>query len=116
MCIRDRDTAIARSCNTYFINLGQQLSFDAIRRMSLSMGFGKGYELAPGLTTASGYYPISSDIHSPADLANLSLSLIHIWPLPPCWSTASEAPLPVSQSRHLALATEGKRCCRISPS
>lgn len=66
------DTAIARSCNTYFINLGQQLSFDAIRRMSLSMGFGKGYELAPGLTTASGYYPISSDIHSPADLANLS--------------------------------------------
>ncbi|SCI04265.1 Penicillin-binding protein 2 [uncultured Ruminococcus sp.] len=61
--------AIVNSCNPYFINLGMHLDREHLLRVSKDLSFGKGYELAPGLSTQAGILPKTL---SDGELANLS--------------------------------------------
>lgn len=64
--------AISRSCNTYFIQLAQQLGSEKILSMAQSLGFGKATTLGTHYCSAKGNLPDSSLLQRPAELANLS--------------------------------------------
>ncbi len=65
-------TAIAQSCNTYFVNLMQMVPQDRFLLMAQSMGFGKSLEIAPGYVSATGNLPTLKSLSSPRALANFS--------------------------------------------
>ncbi len=64
-------SATGKSCNTYFIALGQKLGKDKILNLCSSFGLGKSVELADNFNLKSGVLPTSNDINSPQALANL---------------------------------------------
>ena len=65
--------AIANSCNTYFINLGQKTGADAVYRMARLMGFNSENILASGISDVSGSLNSLDDLmNNPASLANFS--------------------------------------------
>lgn len=64
--------AIANSCNTYFINLMQQVNPSQFLTMARRFGFGESITLAPGLETDSGVLPEESSLQIPQALANFS--------------------------------------------
>lgn len=69
----DMKTAVAQSCNTYFIHLMEILGPDAVMMMARSMGFGAADQLAEGITGVSGTLPEIGELHLlPAEAANLS--------------------------------------------
>ncbi|MBE6885476.1 MAG: penicillin-binding protein 2 [Ruminococcaceae bacterium] len=65
-------TAIQRSCNPYFIALGQKLGGEEILRIASKLGFGSGTELCPGLVTESGNLPALQELTTPGAVASLS--------------------------------------------
>lgn len=65
-------TAMEKSCNSYFIALGQKVGSERILSLCSAMGFGKEAELADNFYLRAGYLPTAEDIASPQDLANLS--------------------------------------------
>lgn len=65
-------SAIAQSCNTYFINIMQQVPQAQFLLMAQSMGFGRSFEIAPGITSASGNLPTLKSLNIPRALANFS--------------------------------------------
>ncbi len=64
-------TATEKSCNTYFIALGQQLGKDKIISICNDFGLGKEIELADDFYVNSSKMPSSDNITSPQALANL---------------------------------------------
>ena len=50
----DLSAALAKSCNGYFIRLGQQLGAQALLQQAQALGFGRSIGLAEGLTAQSG--------------------------------------------------------------
>lgn len=64
--------AIARSCNVYFVNLMQQMPESQFLLMSQSMGFGRAYEIAPGMISSAGNLPTLQSLKIPRALANFS--------------------------------------------
>lgn len=64
--------AVANSCNTYFVNLMQQVPQENFLRMVKSLGFGQSFELAPGLSSDSGALPSLESLKVPRALANFS--------------------------------------------
>lgn len=66
------DTAMQKSCNSYFIVLGQKVGSENIINLCSSMGFGKTAELADNYYLKSGNLPSAESITSPQALANLS--------------------------------------------
>lgn len=68
----DMKTAMERSCNSYFIALGQQIGNEKLISLCKDLGFGVKTELADNYYLPSGVLPSVNDITSPQDLANLS--------------------------------------------
>ena len=67
----DIKSAMEKSCNTYFIALGQKIGAEKILSLCSSLGFGKGIELADNFYLKSGILPSKESINSPQALANL---------------------------------------------
>lgn len=65
-------TAMEKSCNTYFIALGQKVGNEKLLSLCSEMGLGKSIELADNFNLKAGYLPKNEEITSPQDLANLS--------------------------------------------
>lgn len=68
----DMKQAIANSCNTYFVNLMQQVPQQNFLKMASSLGFGQAFELAPGLVSGAGVLPSPESLRIPRALANFS--------------------------------------------
>ncbi len=68
----DMTEAMAVSCNSYFIQLGQSVGSEKIITLASQLGLGEKIILADNLVSVSGNLPIVADIDSSAALANLS--------------------------------------------
>ena len=68
----DLSAALAKSCNGYFIRLGQQLGAQALLRQAQALGFGRSIGLAEGLTAQSGALPGAEELAQSGQLANFS--------------------------------------------
>lgn len=68
----DMKSAVANSCNTYFVHLMQQVPPEKFLAMAKSLGFGSSCTLAPGMESATGSLPSLSDLFVPRTLANFS--------------------------------------------
>ena len=64
-------SAMEKSCNTYFIALGQNIGKEKILDFCQSAGLGKSVELADNFYLKSGILPTYESINSPQSLANL---------------------------------------------
>ena len=68
----DMRLAIANSCNTYFVNLMQQVDPSLFLGMAERFGFGSGTQFAPGYLSSAGVLPTESSLRIPKALANFS--------------------------------------------
>lgn len=68
----DLRTAMERSCNAYFIALGQKVGAKKLLSLCSSLGLGKETELADNFYLKAGYLPTAEETSSLQDLANLS--------------------------------------------
>ncbi|MCI1964608.1 MAG: penicillin-binding protein 2 [Oscillospiraceae bacterium] len=64
--------AIANSCNTYFVNLMQQVPQENFLKMAGTLGFGRAFQLAPGISSGEGVLPSLKSLSVPRALANFS--------------------------------------------
>lgn len=62
--------ALEKSCNGYFIRLGQALGADAVRAMAEQLGFGQAIPLTDALYTAAGVLPEREALASSGAYAN----------------------------------------------
>lgn len=62
--------ALEKSCNGYFIRLGQALGADAVRAMAEKLGFGQAIPLTDALHTAAGVLPEQEALASSGAYAN----------------------------------------------
>ncbi len=69
--IIDFDTAIAMSCNPYFIELSTQTGAKKLLKTAKKLGFGKAIDLGNGLLTSSGNLPDIKELNSSAAVGNL---------------------------------------------
>lgn len=65
------EEAVKHSCNTYFIQLGQETGAAAIRTMAAQMGFGNACQLAPDIFSQPGVLTPLEDLAG-GELANFS--------------------------------------------
>lgn len=68
----DMCSAVASSCNIYFIKLAQQLGGEKISALAEKCGFGSSIVLADNYSTAAGCLPSAESLQNPAALANFS--------------------------------------------
>lgn len=69
----DMTTALAQSCNCYFIELGRAVGANKIYDMCVRLGFNRAYQLAEGMSAMSGILPDLTKLNEqPAALANFS--------------------------------------------
>ena len=68
----DLAAALEKSCNGYFIRLGQQLGAQALLQQAQALGFGRNIGLAEGLTAQSGALPGAEELAQSGQLANFS--------------------------------------------
>lgn len=66
------DMAVAESCNTYFVALGQAAGAQAVLSMAENLGFGSRNEIASGMVGDAGTLPSAQELKNPAALANFS--------------------------------------------
>lgn len=66
----DLTAALQKSCNGYFIQLGQQLGAERVRDMAAAMGFGSAVPLAGALEADAGRLPAAAELHSSGQFAN----------------------------------------------
>ncbi|MCM1363931.1 MAG: penicillin-binding protein 2 [Faecalibacterium sp.] len=64
--------ALENSCNTYFINLLEQIDADYLLEVCRSLGFSSTTEIAQSIIAAKGTLPQNSDLLYPGERANLS--------------------------------------------
>ncbi len=64
--------ALGNSCNTYFINLLEQIDPDYLLSLCRSLGFAGEIQLASSISAAKGNLPENSDMLYPGERANLS--------------------------------------------
>ncbi len=70
----DINSALAVSCNAYFINMSLDLGAESILSMSDSLGLGKNTGLSKqGIEEAKGIVSSLSDLKNPGDVANISI-------------------------------------------
>ncbi len=67
----DFNTAIAMSCNPYFIELSTQVGAKNLLKTAKSLGFGKSIDFGNGFITASGSLPDAKELNSSAAIGNL---------------------------------------------
>ena len=68
----DLNTAVEKSCNTYFIQLAQDLGLEHVISLAAQIGFGSSAVLAPDTLSAAGNLPGSDELRNPADVANVA--------------------------------------------
>ena len=68
----DLQTALEKSCNGYFVQLGAALGADKLWSCADRLGFGQPVYVAGGLKAAAGNLPTKEELESPGALANLS--------------------------------------------
>lgn len=68
----DMRLAIANSCNTYFVNLMQQVDPSLFLTVARRFGFGSSTQLAPGYVSSAGVLPTESSLQVKKALANFS--------------------------------------------
>lgn len=66
-------SALANSCNCYFIKLMQAVPQAQFLTMARSLGFGQSTEIAPGLSGSAGTLPALSELANRRALANFSI-------------------------------------------
>ena len=66
----DLAAALQKSCNGYFIRLGQELGPERVREMAVRLGFGRALNLADTLSTAAGQLPEAETLTSSGAFAN----------------------------------------------
>jgi peptidoglycan glycosyltransferase/penicillin-binding protein 2 len=70
----DINTALAKSCNAYFINMSLDLGADPILNMCKTLGLGENTGLTKqGIPEAKGIIPVKDDLKNPGDIANMSI-------------------------------------------
>lgn len=70
----DINTALAKSCNAYFINMSLDLGADPILKMCKALGLGENTGLSKqGIPEAKGIVPVPEDLKNPGDIANMSI-------------------------------------------
>lgn len=69
---QDMKSAVANSCNTYFISLGQKLSSENLLDSAETAGFGSEIRLADGIYTDPGNLPDLKTLNYPAEKANFT--------------------------------------------
>lgn len=67
----DFDTAVAMSCNPYFIELSTQIGAKELLDTAKKLGFGKSINLGNGFYTSSGTLPNIDELNSSAAIGNL---------------------------------------------
>lgn len=89
----DMSTAMAESCNTYFIALSEYISKEKFIETASSLGFGAPTEFGGGITSASGNLQSTDDIEIPAERANMSFGqgMLTATPLQICKMTSAVA-------------------------
>ena len=65
------DTALAYSCNPYFIELSTETGVDALLETAVSLGFGRAQNIGNGFMSDTGNLPKREEINSEAALGNL---------------------------------------------
>jgi penicillin-binding protein 2 len=65
------EEALQKSCNGYFITLGQALGAETVREYAARFGFGQAVWLADGLRAAAGQLPTAESLTEKGDFANL---------------------------------------------
>ncbi len=65
-------TAMEKSCNSYFIALGQQIGGEKLVSLCKDLGFGEKAELADNFYLSAGVVPTPNELLSPQALANFS--------------------------------------------
>jgi len=70
--VLDMQGAMVNSCNTYFINLSEQISSENFISKASILGFGRSTVLAPDIISAKGKLQTVSDLYNPAEKANLA--------------------------------------------
>lgn len=68
----DLAAALEKSCNGYFVQLGQQLGVESLRRMAQDLGFGQSVWLAGQLSASAGKLPATQELAQSGQLANFS--------------------------------------------
>ena len=68
----DMTGAMAVSCNSYFIQLGQLTSAEKIISIAEQLGFGEKISLADSIVSSGGILPVAEEVDSAPALANLS--------------------------------------------
>ena len=68
----DLAAALEKSCNGYFIRLGQQLGAETLLETAQAFGFGQSVELVPGLAADAGQLPTAQELAQSGQLANFS--------------------------------------------
>lgn len=68
----DMADALEKSCNCYFVRLGQMLDLDKVCDMGMLLGFGEATPLGGGLTSAAGYFPERQALNNSGELAAFS--------------------------------------------
>lgn len=68
----DLAAALEKSCNGYFIQLGQQLNAETVLETARAFGFGQGVELTNGLAADTGQLPTAQELAQSGQLANFS--------------------------------------------
>ena len=68
----DLAAALEKSCNGYFIRLGQAVGAEAVLEMARRLGFGQGVRVAGSLRAAAGALPDAESLARPGQLANFS--------------------------------------------
>lgn len=68
----DMHTALAQSCNCYFIWLGLRLGPQAVHDIAQRAGFGQSQQIAAGMRTASGNLPSAAQLADRGQLATVS--------------------------------------------
>lgn len=70
--VLDMQGAMVESCNTYFINLAEQLKAGGFLTQAANLGFGMPSKLADGITSARGNLQTIEQLYNPAEKANLA--------------------------------------------
>ena len=68
----DFDTAIAKSCNPYFIKLGVDIGAERLLDTAKKFNFGKSVDFGNGFTTDKGTLPLITDFVCNADIGNFA--------------------------------------------
>ncbi len=89
----DMQTAVVKSCNTYFIALSEYLDKEKYIQTARDLGFGQETELCDGIVSAAGTLQTVRDIEIPAERANMSFGQgkLTATPLQICRMTAAIA-------------------------